>query len=312
MLLSLIVMACTPKKSDAEKTLETKIVELDAAIPENLDEAKEERADTANSSSSRYLFEQNFAQNNITKIVIDSGELDSYVNLPNIGFSAGKRVIYNGTISLLDHIIHDSALAVLNKEELRLLRNTIYAKYGMIFQSNDLKKHFQQFDWYGPKSTNIEALLNDTDKANIGNIQLFENAVPNLEVTKSDLASDGKTYYPFFPVPSWCPELIIHNDNTIQRNGSYDDYEDNWTGTYRIENGFLVVFVTEQRVSDYYSKLTNWQWPDSETYFDGIITYRTPIQMTFPISNKIYLSDEYENDEYGDSSYWRIGSLRWF
>ncbi|MDR0447275.1 MAG: YARHG domain-containing protein [Treponema sp.] len=261
---------------------------------------------------SRYLFEQTLAQNNVTKIIVDSGEVDDfYNNLPNIGFTAGRRIIYNGIILLLDYTIHDSALAVLNKEELRLLRNTIYAKHGMIFQSDDLTIHFRQFGWYNPKSRNVEALLTEIDKTNIGKIQVFENAKPNLKLTKKDLARD-EAYYPYFPVPSWCPELFIYNDNTIQRNGSYADYEDNWKGTYRIENGFLVVFVTEQEVSEHYSESVTWQWPSGVTYNNGKITFRTPIKMIFPVSEKIYLSNEYNDADYGNISYRRIGSVRWF
>jgi hypothetical protein len=37
-----------------------------------------------------------------------------------------------------------------SKEELRLLRNTIYAQYGYDFINPDLKKYFSQFAWYMP------------------------------------------------------------------------------------------------------------------------------------------------------------------
>ena len=36
------------------------------------------------------------------------------------------------------------------KEELRLMRNTIYAQYGYDFNSPDLKEYFSQFAWYMP------------------------------------------------------------------------------------------------------------------------------------------------------------------
>ena len=37
-----------------------------------------------------------------------------------------------------------------NPRHLRLLRNTIYARYGYVFSSPDLKKYFSQFEWYIP------------------------------------------------------------------------------------------------------------------------------------------------------------------
>jgi hypothetical protein len=273
----------------------------------------------ANTSSSRFLFEQNFAQNNITGIMggdFFSAEYETYEYLPNIGFSAGKRTIYNGTILLLDYIIPNSALAVLSKEELRLLRNTIYAKHGMIFQSNDLTKHFQQFVWYNPKSGNVDALLTDVDKTNIENIQLFESAKPNHKVNKNVLV---KEYLSMRPAPSDCSDLRINGDGAISKR-QFPMNEDNWKGTYRIENGFLVVLVTGQRVSDHYSKLKNWQWPDGVTfsvenyiditYYD--VTYTTPIKMIFPIGDEISLAQEYGDESYGDISYRKIGSEKWF
>jgi hypothetical protein len=100
----------------------------------------------------------------------------------------GKRIIYDGFLLPLESCLPDSALAVLNKEELRLLRNTIYAKHGMIFQSNDLRYHFQQFNWYSPTSSNVEGQLTYEDRWNIRHIQAFENAVPNPVLNRGNLA----------------------------------------------------------------------------------------------------------------------------
>ena len=260
----------------------------------------ESPANSPPSRPARYLFEQNFMRNDISKIDSDDGWGNTYSYLPNIGFSAGRRIIYNGFIPLLDYRIPDSALAVLDKEELRLLRNTIYAKHGRIFQSDDLRTHFQQFSWYNPRSNNVDGSLSENDKANIENIQLFENAVANTKVTKRDLVR-GR-YIEWYPVPSWSPELEINDDNTIEKRRW--DNEDNWKGVYRIVNGFLVVYVTEQKVSDYYSKIKNWQWSDGVTYSDGKITYKEPIKMIFPIG---------DSNEYGDMAHRRkIGSAFWY
>ncbi len=46
---------------------------------------------------------------------------------------------------------------IFSKEDLRILRNTIYAKYGYTFQSKDLNEIFSKTDWYSPK-TNIDDL----------------------------------------------------------------------------------------------------------------------------------------------------------
>jgi hypothetical protein len=60
---------------------------------------------------------------------------DEYIRyFSNVGFSTGKIINNNGFLPLLEDTIHDTELAVLTKEELRILRNTIYAKHGFIFQ----------------------------------------------------------------------------------------------------------------------------------------------------------------------------------
>jgi len=257
---------------------------------------------SANSSSSHYLFEQNFAKNDVLKVDVENSWEGSYSYIPNIGFSAGKRIIYNGTITLLDFIIPDSALAVLNKDELQLLRNSIYAKHGMIFQSNDLKAHFQQFNWYNPRNNNVERLLTEDDKTNIKNIQTFENAQPNNNLSKKEII--GKGLY-FYPVPDWSPEITINDDNTIEWIGGG---EDNFKGTYKIENGFLVVLVTEQIVGTAnYFQNKSWNWPKGVTYSNYIVKYKEPIKMVFPVGDMAI----FESNETELMQKRQIGSISW-
>jgi hypothetical protein len=46
------------------------------------------------------------------------------------------------------------------KEELRIIRNTLFAQYGFVFSSKDLDEYFRKFEWYIPnpnlKQTDIE------------------------------------------------------------------------------------------------------------------------------------------------------------
>jgi len=260
---------------------------------------------STNTSSSDYLFQENFARNNVTRVVTDSWGDELIVN---IGFSAGKRVIYDGTVTLLDNKLPESALAVLDKDELRLLRNSIYAKHGMIFQSNDMRTHFQRFGWYNPRRSNVDVFLTDVDKLNIESIQLFENTIPNLNLNKRDFVG---SYIEWYPVPSWTPEIEINANNTIQY---YKGGDDNLEGTYTLEDGFLVVLVTRQYVGSFdYFLNKNWRWPNGVTYNDGRVVYKEPIRMVFPVGNPTRLGLEY-HPFYDDQSLRRrqIGSVLWF
>lgn len=62
-----------------------------------------------------------------------------------------------------------------NLEDLRIMRNEIFAKHGYIFNSQDLKDYFSNFDWYEPKFKDVNSLLTETDKINIATIQKREN-----------------------------------------------------------------------------------------------------------------------------------------
>ncbi|MCL2183708.1 MAG: YARHG domain-containing protein [Chitinispirillia bacterium] len=235
------------------------------------------------SSQPDYLFGQNFAGKDVPLVYDDYDYAGLNVYMPNTGFSAGRIIIYNGSVNLLDEKIPETALAVLDKKELRLLRNAIFAKHGMIFQSDDLKAHFGQFSWYNPKSDNVNNQLTDIDKANVQRILAFENAKPNTRLSRKDLIH---YYSNIVPAPSWCASLSINEDNTINYDGGG---EDKFKGSYKIENGFLVVLVTEQHVSaeeprhkEYFLD-KSWRWPGGVTYKDGTVTYREPVKMVFPL-----------------------------
>ncbi len=60
-------------------------------------------------------------------------------------------------------------------DELRIIRNEIFARKGYIFNSQDLLKHFSTFDWYEPKYENVDSLLSDLDKKNIQTVLELEN-----------------------------------------------------------------------------------------------------------------------------------------
>jgi len=245
--------------------------------------ADDEKDTVKGTSASRFLFEQNFLENNISKVDYNDGWGGFYSYAPNIGFSIGKRIIYNGHIQLLDNVIPNSALAVLSENELRLLRNTIFAKYGIIFESNELTAHFRQFNWYNPRNNNVDAVLKDVDNMNIENIRIFEYARSNRNLNKRDLIGFWGT-----STDAWKGNeiMIFENNNIIadlqEENRSFDW---NWKGSYRVENGLLVVLVNEQYVgTPDYLKNINWNWPEGVLYRDGTVHYREPIRMVFPLT----------------------------
>ena len=59
-------------------------------------------------------------------------------------------------------------------EELRLMRNYIFARRGYIFESEDLKEYFEQFSWYVPLYYDVTPRLSDIEKYNVNFIKEWE------------------------------------------------------------------------------------------------------------------------------------------
>ncbi|WP_338470883.1 YARHG domain-containing protein [Niallia sp. XMNu-256] len=66
-----------------------------------------------------------------------------------------------------------SDIAGFSKSELRLARNEIYARYGYIFQSDDLRAYFNSQDWYYPDSS-YNGNLSSIEKHNVDFIKSYE------------------------------------------------------------------------------------------------------------------------------------------
>jgi len=81
----------------------------------------------------------------------------------------------------LENILNTDSLTVFTKselkskslEELRLIRNEIYARKGYIFKSEDLQNHFENKEWYVPKE-NEKITLSENEKNNVDLIKQIE------------------------------------------------------------------------------------------------------------------------------------------
>lgn len=71
--------------------------------------------------------------------------------------------------------LDESDLTALSGDELRRLRNAVYARHGRTFDSPDLQRYFETRPWYRPRSDYSEDSLTATDLANIKLIQTVES-----------------------------------------------------------------------------------------------------------------------------------------
>ncbi len=90
--------------------------------------------------------------------------------------ASGEYIFPNSDTAYLT----DADVSGRSKADLRIGRNEIMARHGRIFDSADLKAHFESKSWYNgtisPKEfdANVDARLNAVEKANIEIIKKYE------------------------------------------------------------------------------------------------------------------------------------------
>lgn len=75
----------------------------------------------------------------------------------------------------LDVVLRVADLRALSMRDLRILRNTIYARRGRPFKSKILQEHFLRMSWYKINPSYSDSLLSATDKRNIALVKSVEN-----------------------------------------------------------------------------------------------------------------------------------------
>lgn len=106
-------------------------------------------------------------------------------------------------------------------DELRIIRNTLFAKYGYIFKSDDLKQHFSQLKWYKPEFADQDTVLNmfsELDKTRLGIVKEYERQLQKRSIHISNLSfEDYLNTLPFIDLP-W----------TFECDGRFDRVEQEW------------------------------------------------------------------------------------
>ncbi|UEG49146.1 YARHG domain-containing protein [Ferruginibacter lapsinanis] len=87
-------------------------------------------------------------------------------------FASATKKIY--LINASSTLLTENDLTNLNRGDLFIIRNTIYARHGYSFKSRPLRVFFDRQSWYIPVSTDIKATFTDTEKKNITLLLKYE------------------------------------------------------------------------------------------------------------------------------------------
>lgn len=83
-------------------------------------------------------------------------------NIPGIFSQASQRLLTYTDINGL------------SKQDLKIMRNEIYARHGYIFKTSEMKSYFSRQSWYKGQHDDVSTLLSDIENKNIALIKSYE------------------------------------------------------------------------------------------------------------------------------------------
>jgi YARHG domain len=86
--------------------------------------------------------------------------------------------------SQLDRLLSLEELADLSRRDLRILRNTVYARHGRVFKSPFLQAWFDDKEWYQPDPGFKESSLSSVERKNIRLIRSVEDSLGGPETDR--------------------------------------------------------------------------------------------------------------------------------
>jgi hypothetical protein len=230
---------------------------------------------------------------NISEIPEFSHVLNRYNSSKNTFsdiFVNNSLKILLGDVDLLNSKLDIFSLAQMDNQNIKFIRNMIYAKYGYIFNAQELSEYFSRFNWYKPKYSNVDSFFTDIDKYNIQSLQMFETRNEKLtNIIWNDPVGVWNDDPPIIR-DAWADRFIILPGNKMEYHESQmRDFKMflGMTGSYTIRGNVLIYSVAKVYyvyfIPDVFSIQQNSHLHMSTNGVNKI-TLEKPIVFKFPIS----------------------------
>jgi len=108
----------------------------------------------------------------------------------------------------LNERIERGSLENKTTEQLRIIRNGIFAKHGLKFRDERLTQYFEKFNWYEQENDNVEHMLTDMDRRNLKLIQRFEQDRGGQSMVAQKLNVDSNERIADFELPMTLREFV--------------------------------------------------------------------------------------------------------
>jgi hypothetical protein len=152
-----------------------------------------------------------------------------------------------------ERLLTDSDLRYLSKNDLKIMRNEIFARYGYIFQTTEMKQYFQNQSWYTPQRSDVTDKLSNIEIKNIDLIKRYENNATDSGSTKG------------------VPPI----ENTNRYNCAWIALPKNWDGKSILANNFVWIGENDKKLQDKYNVHPGdiYQFNDDHEIWDDDDTY---------------------------------------
>ena len=157
-----------------------------------------------------------------------------------------------------ERLLTVSDLQNLSKEDLKIMRNEIFARHGYIFQTQDMKTYFQNQGWYSPQRSNVTAQLSNIEIKNVDLIKGYENNTTSSVSTKCAPPIENTTGYANASV-------LLPKD---------------WDGKSILANGFVWIGANDIKLQNKYNVHPGDKYrfyDDHETWDDNDTFYKYPL-----------------------------------
>ncbi|MCT8335839.1 YARHG domain-containing protein [Leptospira sp. 85282-16] len=146
---------------------------------------------------------------------------------------------------------------VKNLEDLRILRNSIFAKHGRLFNDKNLKSFFEKQSWYSPKKDS-QITLTEIDKINLNLIRNSESSI-QIEDFLNQPKKKNMNNLEIAIIGDWDNQPVSSsgygNKHSFLENGLVKIYEDENDcqkqliasfGTWKIDNNNIQIILSKK------------------------------------------------------------------
>jgi hypothetical protein len=193
-----------------------------------------------------------------------------------------------------EYAIDFISIAELDRSELRILRNLIFARYGYAFRSEDLRSYFLRFEWYNPRFNHVDDDLSVVDTMNIGVIRAFESMDASTQDVITPDEMRGLWHVSLVMPSSYSLVFQFYEDRRFayhySRMAQVPEI-DSFSGTFEIQGNtirlnFEQVTLYENSGEVEFNPISGYQWTERER-----VTVASNDVLVFPVKNLQTIGD---------------------